>query len=229
MNIAENIASIQDKIHAAAQQAGRDPKEITLIAVSKTKPMELIQDAFAAGQVDFGENKVQEAREKQPELPEAQWHIIGTLQRNKVKYIAEWVHLIHSVDSEKLLKEVSKQAVKAEREISCLLQLNISEEDAKHGLNEERTADILRRMDEFPNIRIKGLMGMAAFSDDEDLVRGQFRRLAKAKEMLAAIEHPQIDMKELSMGMSGDFEWAIQEGSTMIRVGSAIFGSRNYV
>ena len=229
MNIAENIGSIQEKIQAAAQQAGRNPEEITLIAVSKTKPMELIQDAFAAGQIDFGENKVQEAREKQPVLPDAQWHIIGTLQRNKVKYIAEWVHLIHSVDSEKLLKEVSKQAVKAEREISCLLQLNISEEDAKHGLNEERTADILRRMDEFPNIKIKGLMGMAAFSDDEALVRGQFRRLAQAKEMLSEIAHPQIEMKELSMGMSGDFEWAIQEGSTMIRVGSAIFGSRNYV
>lgn len=226
MSIVQNLQDIKDQIAKAAQQAGRSPEEVRLVAVSKTKPMELIHEAFAAGQLDFGENRPQELKEKQPELPEARWHMIGHLQRNKVKYLAPFVHLIHSVDSERLLAEVNKQAEKCDRVIDCLLQLNISEEDAKSGLNEQSTTELLGRIDEFPHIQIKGLMGMAALTSDEALISSQFKRLRLAKEMLAEISHPRIQMEELSMGMSGDFEIAIQEGATLVRIGSAIFGSR---
>lgn len=224
--IHENLIRIQADISQAAQAVGRDPSEIRLIAVSKTKPMDLIQEAFGAGQVDFGENRVQELRDKQPALPDAQWHLIGSLQRNKVKYIAPWVHLIHSVDSERLLAEIDKQAAKAGRVIDCLLQLNISEETAKSGLDESLTQALLQDIDSYPNVRIKGLMGMAELTDNEAVVRGEFRRLRNAKEMLAEIEHPRVQLDELSMGMSGDFKLAIAEGSTMVRIGSAIFGAR---
>lgn len=224
--IQSNLAEILSQIEAAALAANRDPKTIKLIAVSKTKPMELIHEAFAAGQIDFGENRVQELREKQPALPAAHWHLIGSLQRNKVKYIAEWVHLIHSVDSERLLAEIDKQAAKYNRLVDCLLQLNISAEEAKSGLEEESTADLLRRIDDYPHVRIKGLMGMAMFTDDQEVIRQAFRRLRLAKESLATIAHPRIQLAELSMGMSGDFRIAIEEGSTMVRIGSAIFGQR---
>lgn len=226
MSIANNLEDINSQIRQAAEDAGRNPEEVRLIAVSKTKPMELIHEAYAAGQVDFGENRPQELKEKHPQLPEAQWHMIGHLQRNKVKYLAPFVHLIHSVDSERLLAEVDKQAEKNDRIIDCLLQLNISEEDAKSGLHEASTKELLERIDDYPHVRIKGLMGMAAFTSDEDLIRSQFRRLRLAKEMLSEVSHPRIQMEELSMGMSGDFEIAIQEGATMVRIGSAIFGYR---
>lgn len=229
MSIAQNLAAIQQKVSMAANQAGRDPQSVKLIAVSKTKPVSLIREVIEAGQLDLGENRVQELREKQPEIPEAQWHAIGSLQRNKVKYIAPYIHLIHSVDSERLLAEIDRQAKKCDRVIDCLLQLNISEEDAKSGLVEETGMSLLKHIsdtDAYPNIRILGLMGMAAFSSDMDLVRSQFRRLRLASEQFQQIEHPRIHMMELSMGMSGDFEIAIEEGSTMVRVGSAIFGSR---
>ena len=228
MNIASNLESIHKSIHQACEKAGRNPQSVKLIAVSKTKPIELINHAFQAGQVDFGENKVQELREKQPVLPQAHWHMIGTLQRNKVKYIAPFIHLIHSVDSEKLLAEVDKQAEKNDRIIDCLLQLNISEEDSKSGLNEARTAELLTRIETYPHVRILGLMGMAEFTDDETIIRSQFHRLANARFDLARDNHPQIQLKELSMGMSGDFEIAIEEGATMVRIGSAVFGGRKY-
>ncbi len=225
-DISANLQHIRQDIREAASACGRDPESVKLIAVSKTKPMALIRSAWEAEQVDFGENRPQELRDKHPELPEARWHMIGTLQRNKVKYLLPWIHLIHSVDSEKLLREINKQAAKHETLANCLIQLNISEEDAKSGLDEEKTADILRRMDDFPWIHIHGLMGMAAFVDDESIIRGQFRRLRLAKDQLAAIEHSRITLNELSMGMSGDFRIAIEEGSTMVRVGSALFGQR---
>lgn len=226
MSIQNNLKHILHAISLAAEKAGRNPNSVKLIAVSKTKPIELIQEAIAAGQIDLGENKVQELREKQPLIPHANWHMIGHLQRNKVKFIAPFVHLIHSVESERLLTEINKQAVKNERVIDCLLQLNISEEDAKSGLNEQRTENLLNRMEEWPNIQIKGLMGMAAFTSDMDIVRAQFRRLRLAFEQFQAISHERIQMQELSMGMSGDFEIAIEEGATMVRIGSAVFGSR---
>jgi pyridoxal phosphate enzyme (YggS family) len=227
MSIVSNLASIQKNIHDACSVARRNPESVKLIAVSKTKPMELIEEAFQAGQIDFGENKVQELREKQPLLPQARWHMIGNLQRNKVKYIAPFVHLIHSVDSERLLAEVNKQARKNDRVIDCLLQLNVSEESSKSGLDEIRTAELLSRIEDYPNVRIMGLMGMAEFTDDETVIRSQFRRLAKAKVNLARDNHPQVLLQELSMGMSGDFEIAIEEGATMVRIGSAVFGARN--
>ncbi|MDW3651503.1 MAG: YggS family pyridoxal phosphate-dependent enzyme [Bacteroidia bacterium] len=228
MQIAENLKDIQQKIKKAALDAGRKGDSVKLIAVSKTKPMELIHAAYAEGQLDFGENRVQELREKHPELPEARWHMIGTLQRNKVKYIAPFIHLIHSVDSRRLLEEIEKQAAKNERTISCLLQLNISDEDAKSGMDEAEAKGILEDIDQFPHIHIKGLMGMAAFVSDEGTIRNQFRRLRMAADTFGNLTHNRIDMEELSMGMSGDFEIAIEEGATMVRVGSAVFGSRYY-
>lgn len=227
MTIQQNLTLVQSQISDAAKVAGRHPEDVRLIAVSKTKPMELIHEVFAAGQIDFGENRPQELKEKHPQLPEARWHMIGHLQRNKVKYLAPFVHLIHSVDSERLLAEINDQAGKCGRIINCLLQLNISEEDAKSGLDEVSTKELLTRIDEYPHVQIKGLMGMAAFIADDDLIRSQFRRLRLAREMLAEVRHPRIQMRELSMGMSGDFEIAIQEGATLVRIGSAIFGTRN--
>lgn len=226
MSISDNLQQIRENIARIAEKAGRDPKDVKLIAVSKTKPMELINEAWEAGQVDFGENRVQELREKQPLLPQARWHMIGTLQRNKVKYIAPFVHLIHSVDSEKLLKEVDKQAGSHNRIIDCLIQLNISEENAKSGLNEAKTQKILEKIDDYPHVRIRGLMGMAEFTDDREVIARQFRRLRLAAGNFRQISHPRIEMAELSMGMSGDFDVAIAEGATMVRIGSAVFGSR---
>ncbi|MCI4667722.1 MAG: YggS family pyridoxal phosphate-dependent enzyme [Bacteroidia bacterium] len=226
VEIQSNLEKINKKIEDACVKAGRNADEVKLIAVSKTKPMDLIREAFKAGQVDFGENRVQELREKHPELPDGQWHLIGTLQRNKVKYIAPFVHLIHSVDSEKLLQEIDKQAGKNDRVIDCLLQMNISDEDNKHGLGESDVEAILSHIDQYPNIRIKGFMGMAEFTDDAEIVRQQFRRLRIARDSFRAKENSQIQLDELSMGMSGDFPIAIEEGATMVRVGSAIFGIR---
>ena len=226
MSIADHLKTIQGRIATAEAQAGRPEGSVRLIAVSKTKPMSLIQEAFAAGQLDFGENRPQELRDKQPTLPEARWHMIGNLQRNKVKYLMPYIALIHSVDSAKLLREIDKQAAKAEVIVDCLLQLNISEEDAKSGLDETRAKELLLQLDDYPHVHIRGLMGMASFSDDEKLVRSQFKRLAQAFEAFKSLDHPRLSMTELSMGMSGDFEWAIAEGATMVRIGSAIFGER---
>jgi pyridoxal phosphate enzyme (YggS family) len=224
-SIAENLSNIQQQISSAAEEVDRNPEEVSLVAVSKTRSLEQIREAIDAGQLDFGENRPQELRDKHPELPDSiRWHMIGTLQRNKVKYIAPFIHLIHSVDSEKLLREINKEAAKNDRTIDCLLQLNISEEDAKHGLNEARAGEVLNHIDHYPHVRICGLMGMAAFTDDEELIKRQFARLRKAKESLSqAHQHDRIQLKELSMGMSGDFPIAIAEGATMVRVGSAIF------
>ncbi|MEM7036101.1 MAG: YggS family pyridoxal phosphate-dependent enzyme [Bacteroidota bacterium] len=228
--IRENLRDIHAEIEAAAKAAHRDPSEIKLIAVSKTKPMDLIRECAEAGQLDFGENRVQELAEKQAtlsaELPDIRWHMIGSLQRNKVRQIAEFVHLIHSVDSERLLAEIEKQAAKYERNIQVLLQLNISDESQKGGFQEDECEALLKRMEEFPHVQVRGLMGMAAFTADMDVVQGQFRRLKAASERFKAVEGPQVEMAELSMGMSGDFPEAIAEGATMIRVGSRIFGSR---
>lgn len=224
--LADNLSHIRARITAAAQRVGRNPEDITLIAVSKTKPMALIHAAHQAAQRDFGENKVQEMTEKHPQLPEAHWHLIGNLQRNKVKYIAPYVHLIHSLDSEKLMKEIDKRAAQAERVIDCLIQINISDEAQKGGADEHTARELIERLDDYPHVAIKGVMGLAEFTGDEQVLRGQFRRLRQAADMLSAHSHARLDMREISMGMSGDFEIAIEEGSTMVRVGSAIFGAR---
>jgi pyridoxal phosphate enzyme (YggS family) len=196
----------------------------TLVAVSKTKPVEDLQALYAQGQRDFGENYVQELVDKEAELPkEIRWHFIGHLQSNKVKYIAPFVHLIHGVDSENLLAEINKQAIKNNRMIDCLLQVHIATEETKFGFDEAEMANVQIR--KYANVQIKGLMGMASFSNDTELVRNEFRQLKKLYDKLPA---QAIQPTILSMGMSGDYRMAIEEGSNMVRIGSLLFGERHY-
>lgn len=200
--------------------------DVTLVAVSKTKPVADIQVLFDAGQLDFGENKVQELVEKHETLPkEICWHLIGHLQKNKVKYIASFVHLIHSIDSEELLKEVNKQAQKYSRVIPCLLQVKIADEDSKFGMEQEEALRIIATYtSNFPFVKIVGLMGMATFTESKTQIREEFRYL---KSIFEQFKVQDSELKILSMGMSGDYAIAIEEGSTMVRVGSSIFGIRN--
>ena len=203
------------------------PSEITLVAVSKTKSVAEIMEAYAAGHRDFGENKVQELHQKQEELPEdIRWHMIGHLQRNKVKYMAPYVHLIHGVDSLRLLREIDKQGAKNDRVIQCLLQVHIAEETSKFGMDEQEVRDTLDLLEKEPldHVAITGLMGMATFTTDMEQIRREFQFLADLKDSIQA-EYPEI--RELSMGMSGDYQLALELGSTMVRIGSSIFGARN--
>lgn len=208
------------------------PKACTLVAVSKTHPPELVLQAYEAGQRVFGENKVQEMVAKYEVLPkDIQWHLIGHLQSNKVKYIAPFVHLIHSVDSLKLLQEIDKQAAKNKRIISCLLQVYIAQEETKFGFSPEEIESLTQsaELPQLQSIRIVGLMGMASFTDNTQQIRTEFRKLKKLFDTLKKSALPtNVNMTELSMGMSSDYTLAIEEGSTMVRVGSAIFGNRNY-
>jgi pyridoxal phosphate enzyme (YggS family) len=201
-----------------------------LIAVSKTKPVSDLEEAFKAGQRHFGENKVQEMFEKHELLPkDIQWHLIGHLQTNKVKYIAPFVHLVHSVDSLKLLKEIDKQAKKNNRIIDCLLQFHIAQEETKFGLSllEAEALISSEEFKELKNINIVGVMGMASFSDNESLIKKEFQALhAIFKSLQEKCFYENQNFKEISMGMSGDYALAIEEGSTMVRVGSSIFGGR---
>ena len=217
MNIADNLKSFKTSI----------PKEVTLVAVSKTKPVSDIMEAYDTGHRSFGENKVQEMTAKWEEMPkDIEWHMIGHVQRNKVKYMAPFVHLIHAVDSLKLLKEINKQARKNNRIIDCLLQVKIAEEDSKFGMSEVDALSLLRSesLKELLNVKIKGLMGMATFTDDTDQIATEFKKLQKLYYKLK----DEYDFDTLSMGMSGDYEIALAHDSNMIRVGSAIFGERNY-
>ncbi|MFT5617612.1 MAG: pyridoxal phosphate enzyme (YggS family) [Arenicella sp.] len=203
-----------------------------LVAVSKTKPVELLQTAYEAGARIFGENKAQEMASKFEELPkDINWHFIGHLQTNKVKYIAPFVGLVHSVDSLKVLKEINKRAKQNERVINCLLQMHIAEEETKFGLSEQELEELLvsEEFANMGNIQIVGLMGMATNTENQDQIRKEFKGL---KQVFGRIQSkynsPQVQLTELSMGMSGDYKIAIEEGSTLIRVGSSIFGARNY-
>ncbi|MBC6369091.1 YggS family pyridoxal phosphate-dependent enzyme [Algoriphagus sp. AK58] len=203
-----------------------------LIAVSKTKPLEDLREAYEAGIRDFGENKVQEIQAKQPEMPaDTRWHMIGHLQSNKIKYIAPFVHLIHGVDSFKLLKEIDKQGKKIDRVIPVLLQIHIAEEESKFGFDEVELEEMLAS-EEFKtlsHVKIRGLMGMATFTENQEQIRKEFRELKLLFEKLKKRPLPDfVQMEELSMGMSGDYQIAQEEGSTMVRIGSAIFGARNY-
>lgn len=207
-------------------------KQVTLVAVSKTKPVEDIVALYGLGQRDFGENYVQELVDKQAQLPnDIRWHFIGHLQSNKVKYIAPFVHLIHGVDSLKLLKEINKEAAKNNRVIDVLLQIHIAQEETKFGLDEEELNLIISEFEnlKMANVRICGLMGMASFSDDMEKVRGEFRYLKILFNTSAdkfTTHHSAFTT--LSMGMSGDYALAVEEGSTMVRIGSLLFGARNY-
>jgi len=213
--IAQNLKNILNTI----------PSEVILVAVSKTKPNSDIMEAYETGQRVFGENKVQDMVAKAEALPkDIQWHMIGHLQSNKVKYIASFVSLIHGIDSLKLLKEVNKRAAQNDRVIDCLLQIHIAQEETKFGLDESEARAVISTVEELKNIRIIGLMGMATNTSDEAQVRIEFSRL---KELSIQLPTTNCQLPTVSMGMSGDYLLAIQEGSTMIRVGSAIFGARN--
>lgn len=207
------------------------PKHVVLVAVSKTKPIEDLQEAYDAGQRIFGENKVQEMAAKWEVLPkEIEWHFIGHLQRNKVKYLAPFVSLIHGVESLRLLKEVNKQALKSNRIIDVLLQFYIADEETKFGLSEEEANDLLNSEEYklLKNIQIRGVMGMATFTKDQEKIKGEFHKLKKIHSSLKANHFSNNHLFDIvSMGMSGDYETAIDEGSTMIRIGSSIFGARN--
>ncbi len=220
----ENYKEIKKALAAA---------NVTLVAVSKTKPAADIQALYDLGQRDFGENYVQELTEKETLLPkDIRWHFIGHLQSNKVKYIAPFVHLIHGVDSLNLLKEINKQAAKNKRVIDCLLQIHIAEEETKFGLDKAELGEIITRItnaiNEFKNIRIVGVMGMASFSDDKDVVRNEFKNLKKLFDANAQLSTINYQLSTISMGMSGDYKIAMEEGSTMVRIGSLLFGERNY-
>lgn len=218
MSTQENLQKIKSTI----------PKEVTLVAVSKTKPNEAILEAYNAGHRVFGENKMQELTSKYENLPkDIEWHMIGHLQSNKVKYIAPFVSLIHGIDSFKLLKEVNKRAQQNDRVINCLLQIHIAQEDTKFGFSPDEVTTLMQT-EEFKSlqhIKIVGLMGMATNTDNLTQVREEFKSL-KTLFSLLQTQHPTLNT--LSMGMSGDYQLAIEEGSTMVRVGSAIFGARNY-
>lgn len=219
MAIVENIQFIEKEIEG---------KGVTLVAVSKTKPVEMLMEAYNAGFKRFGENYVQELVDKHEQMPkDIEWHFIGHLQSNKVKYIAPFVSLIHSVDSLKLLQEINKQAAKHNRVIECLLQIYIAEEDTKSGMTEEECLDILKpeTLEKLPNVRIVGLMGMTTLTDNETQIRKEFKKL---KTLYSYLISQISNLKSLSMGMSGDYGIAIEEGSNMIRVGSKIFGGRIY-
>ncbi len=202
-------------------------KQVTLVAVSKTKPNEDIQALYSLGQRDFGENYVQELVDKYAVLPkDIRWHFIGHLQSNKVKYIAPFVHLIHGVDSFKLLQEINKQAAKSGRMIDCLLQVHIAQEETKFGMDEAELEVALSAMAELSNVHIVGMMGMGSFSDDPKKVRGEFHYLKTLYTKFGELEIVSSEWRILSMGMSGDYTIAIEEGSTMVRIGSLLFGAR---
>ncbi len=217
LSISENLNTLKNSL----------PSKVTLVAVSKTKPAADLLEAYTEGQRVFGENKIQEMESKWQELPkDIEWHMIGHVQTNKVKYMAHFVSLIHAVDSLKLLKEINKQALKHNRTIHCLLQLKIAEEDSKYGMSEEDLHGLLNSEDvqNFQNTKIVGLMGMASFTSNAEQISAEFQKLkAQYNELKEAHQ-----FEVLSMGMSGDFQIAIENGSTMIRVGSKIFGKRNY-
>ena len=204
-------------------------EHVTLVAVSKTKPVSDLMQAYEAGQRIFGENKIQEMAEKWEAMPkDIQWHMIGHVQTNKVKFMAQFVSLIHGVDSLKLLQEINKQALKNNRIIDCLLQIYIAEEETKFGLDEEELASLLssNEFQEMKNIRVVGLMGMATFTDNKDQIKKEFTHLKSIFDGLQPLQTENCKLKTISMGMSGDYQLAIECGSTMVRIGSSIFGGR---
>ncbi len=226
----DNLERLHERVGKVCAQYGRNPDEVKIVAVSKTKPIELIREAYNAGQTLFGENRVQELVPKAEVLPAAEWHLVGSLQRNKVKYIAPFVSCIQSLDSISLADEIEKQATKVNRRISCLVQVNISNEPQKGGIESDKLATLLEHVaTTCPHIQVDGLMGIAEETDDEPKIKEQFSQLRKYRDDHSSdILATNINLRELSMGMSSDFELAIAEGATLIRVGSSIFGNRAY-
>lgn len=227
MAIKDNLEKIRGRIAAACARAGRDPREVRLVAVSKIKPVAMIEEAAAAGQQVFGESYVQElaAKVEQIDTP-VEWHFIGGLQSNKVKYLRGKVALIHSVDRFSLAQEIARQWGKLGRIADILIQVNLAGEESKSGTSEQEALTLVRQVAELPQVRIGGLMTLPPFFDDPERVRPYFRRLRHLAEEIDALRLPGVEMRELSMGMSHDFEAAVEEGATLVRVGTAIFGER---
>lgn len=225
----ENLQSVEENIKKSCEEAGRKREEVTLIAVSKTKPVEMLQEIYDQDIRDFGENKVQEMCDKMEVLPkDIKWHMIGHLQTNKIKYIIGKTELIHSVDSLHLAQEISKQAVKHNVQADILIEINIANEETKFGIDAGDTIQLVREIAELPNIHIKGLMTIAPFVENPEDNRLYFRRIHQLSVDITKENIDNVSMDVLSMGMTGDYMVAIEEGATMVRVGTGIFGERNY-
>ena len=227
--IAEQLQTVRNEITEACKRSGRNPEEVTLIAVSKTKPVSMIEEAIQAGQTVFGENKVQELCSKYEVLPKnLTWHLIGHLQRNKVKYIADKAALIHSVDSLRLAETIDQEGKKHNRVIPVLIEVNVAEEDTKFGVTVEETLPLIEEISKLSNIQVKGLMTIAPYVDNPEENRPVFRRLKKLSVDIDSKNMNNVYMDILSMGMTNDYQVAVEEEATMVRVGTGIFGERNY-
>ncbi len=225
--VAENYREVEARVAAACKRSGRKREDVTLIAVSKTKPVEMIRELMAIGVKDFGENKPQELKTKTEEITEPlRWHLIGNLQTNKVKYVVGRACLIHSVSSLHLAEALQKEAAKKDLVCRVLVEVNIAGEETKSGVSPEEAAGLARQIAALPNLEVCGLMAIAPPVESPEENRGYFRSMRLLKEKIAAMELDRVSMDELSMGMTGDFEVAIEEGATLVRVGTAIFGSR---
>ena len=227
--ITENLEQVRRNIVEACKAVNRDPSEVTLISVSKTKPVSMLQEAYDAGSRDFGENKVQEIMDKYPQLPsDIRWHMIGHLQRNKVKYIVDKVALIHSVDSLRLAETIENEAAKHNVTVPILIEVNVAQEESKFGLKTEEVLSLVESVAVLPHINIKGLMTIAPYVEDPEENREIFRELKKLSVDIAAKNINNVNMSVLSMGMTNDYQVAVEEGATMVRVGTGIFGERDY-
>ena len=227
--LSDNLQKVWSNIINSCKAVSRNPDEVTLIAVSKTKPLEMLQEAYDAGARIFGENKVQEILDKYDQLPsDIQWHMIGHLQRNKVKYIVDKVAMIHSVDSLRLAETIEQEAAKKALVIPILLEVNVAEEESKFGLKLEEVLPLVEKISHFPHVQIMGLMTIAPFTLNPEDNRKVFRALKKLSVDISEKNINNVNMSVLSMGMTGDYEVAVQEGSTMVRVGTGIFGERDY-
>ena len=227
--ICENMERVKQVMEKACEKAGRDKEAVTLIAVSKTKPVDMLREAYDAGARDFGENKVQELLDKIPELPaDIRWHMIGHLQRNKVKYIVDKVYLIHSVDSLRLAEEISREATKRNIGVNILIEVNVAEEESKFGTTVQQALELVEQISVLPSVHIQGLMTIAPYTENPEENRLYFKKL---KQLSVDIKDKNIDnvnMNVLSMGMTGDYQVAVEEGATFVRVGTGIFGERDY-
>ena len=227
--INENISKVRENIVKACEKAGRNPDEVTLIAVSKTKPVSAIEEALVSGTLDYGENKVQELCDKYDVLPKnIRWHMIGHLQRNKVKYLVGKTYLVHSVDSLRLAEQIEKEYAKHNKVCDILVEVNIAQEESKFGINAKETEELIREIAKFEHIRIKGLMTIAPYTEDPESNRLYFREIKKLSVDIRDKNIDNVSMDVLSMGMTGDYMVAVEEGATMVRVGTGIFGERNY-
>jgi len=229
MDLEENIGHVRERIASACRRTGRRPEEVKLVAVSKTVPPELIRRAFEAGLRDFGENRVQEANAKRPALSDltVTWHMVGHLQSNKAKLARELFHVVHSVDSLRLAQKLDQAAVCADDKLPVLLQVNLGDELTKSGAREEEISQLAEQVGRLKTLELRGLMVLPPFFEDPEQARPFFRRLRELAKLLEALNLPNVSMQELSMGMSHDFEIAIEEGSTTVRIGTAIFGPRS--